>query len=115
MTKTTQKCANFIHILLGRRGHRTVRGHCMGCLCPSCVLLVYSLRKSTEFHIKGTERQRILFHFLLLIFSSFLQSLRFCPLPTISVQAAERPRRSQSIPQHYYPLKIIEEETCVMQ
>ena len=54
---------------LGRRGHRTNRGHCMGSFRLSCVRLVYFLRKSTEFHVKRTECQRILFHFLLVIFS----------------------------------------------
>ena len=68
-TETTQNCANFVGLLLGRRGHRTGCGHCMGRFCPSCVRLVYFLRKSTEFHVKRTECQRILFHFLLVIFS----------------------------------------------
>ena len=36
------------------------RGHCMGHFFPSCVRLVYFLRKSTEFHVKRTECQRIL-------------------------------------------------------
>ena len=35
-------------------------GHCMGRFCPSCIRLLYSLRKSTEFHVKRTECQRIL-------------------------------------------------------
>ena len=60
LTETTQKCTNFVDTLLGRRGHRTGRGHCMGRFCPSCVRLVYFLRKSTEFHVKRTECQRIL-------------------------------------------------------
>ena len=57
--------SNFI---VGRRGHRTGRGHCMGRFHPSCIRLVYFLRKSTEFHVKRTECQIILFHFLLVIF-----------------------------------------------
>ena len=32
----------------------------MGRLRPSCVRIVYFLRKSTEFHVKRTECQRIL-------------------------------------------------------
>ena len=39
----------------GTRGHITGRGHCMGRFCPSCVRLLYFLRKSTEFHVKRTE------------------------------------------------------------
>ena len=56
-------------LMVGRRGHRTGRGHCMGRFRPSCVRLVYFLRKSTDFHVKQTECQKILFHFLLVIFS----------------------------------------------
>ena len=36
------------------------RGHCMGRFRQSCVRIVYFLRKSTEFHVKRTECQRIL-------------------------------------------------------
>ena len=36
--------------------------------CPSCVHLLYFLRKYTEFHVKRTECQIILLHFLLPIF-----------------------------------------------
>ena len=60
LTETTQKCTNFVDTLLGRRGHKMGRGHCMGRLRPSCVRLLYFLRKSTEFHVKQTECQRIL-------------------------------------------------------
>ena len=60
LTETTQKCANFVDALLGRRVHRTGRGHCMGRFRPSCVRLVYFLRKSIEFYVKRTECQRIL-------------------------------------------------------
>ena len=52
----------------------------MGYFRPSCVRLVYFLRKSPYFHVNRTECQRIHFHFLLLIFSSFLQFLNFFPL-----------------------------------
>ena len=53
---------------VGRCGHKWGRETNMGRFRPSCVRLVYFLRKSTEFHVKRTECQRILFHFLLLIF-----------------------------------------------
>ena len=43
-----------------RKYRRTGRGHCMGRFRPSWVRLVYFLRKSTEFHVKRTECQRIL-------------------------------------------------------
>ena len=54
---------------LGRCGHKSGHGPNMGRFRPSCVHLVYFLRKSTEFHVKRTECQRILLHLLLLIFS----------------------------------------------
>ena len=54
---------------IGRSGHKLGRGPNMGHFCPSCVRLVYFLRKPTEFHVKQTECQIILLHFLLLIFS----------------------------------------------
>ena len=85
LTKTTQKCANFIDVLLGRCGHKSARRSCMGHFFSYCVRLVYFLRKSTEFHVKRTFCQIILFHFLLIIFSEFLRSLHFRPLPPISV------------------------------
>ena len=47
-------------LVVVRKGHRMGRGHCMGRFRPSCVRLVYFLRKSTEFRIKRTECQRIL-------------------------------------------------------
>ena len=55
--------------LVGRSGHKSGCGPNMGNFCPSCIRLVYFLRKSTEFHVKRTECQIILFHFLILIFS----------------------------------------------
>ena len=58
--------------LVRRREIELGRGPNMGRFHPSCVRLVYFLRKSTEFHVNRTECQRILFHFLLLIFSYFL-------------------------------------------
>ena len=54
---------------IGRGGLESGRGPNMGRFRPSFVRLVYFLRKSTEFHVNRTECQRILFHFLLLIFS----------------------------------------------
>ena len=57
--------------------------------------LVYLLRKSTEFHVNRTGCQRIHFHFLLLIFSSFPWLLCFHPLSNWT------PQRSRSTPQHY--------------
>ena len=49
---------------LGRSGHKLGRGPNMGCFFSSYVCLVYFLHKSTEFHVKQTECQRILLHFL---------------------------------------------------
>ena len=46
-------------------GSLTYYGFCFS----SCVRLVYFVRKSTDFNVNQTECQRILFHFLLLIFS----------------------------------------------
>ena len=60
----------------GTSGHKLGHGPNMGRFCPSCVRLVYFLRKSTDFHVKQTECQRVIFHFLPLIFLIFLQSLR---------------------------------------
>ena len=60
LTETTQKCASFVGSLLGRQGNRSGRGHCMSSFSSSCVHLVYFLRKSTEFHVKQAECQRIL-------------------------------------------------------
>ena len=54
---------------IGSCVHKLVRGRIMDRFCLSCVRLVYFLRKSTEFHVSQTDFQRILFHFLLLIFS----------------------------------------------
>ena len=45
---------------IDQQDSRTGHGHCMGRLRPSCVRLVYFLRKSTKFHVKQTECQRIL-------------------------------------------------------
>ena len=70
---------------VGSCGHKLVRGPNMSFFHLSCVRLLYFLRKSTEFHFKRIERQIIIIHFLLIIFSSFLQSLRFRPLPPTSV------------------------------
>ena len=60
---------------LGSCRHKLVRGPNTGRFFSSCVCLVYFLHKSTKFHFNRTECQRILFHFLLLIFSYLLQSL----------------------------------------
>ena len=66
--------------LVGRRGHGLGRRRIMSNFFLYCVHLVYFLRNSTEFCVNRTEFQRIHFHFLLLIFSSFLQFLNFFPL-----------------------------------
>ena len=50
----------------------------MGCFRLYFVRLVYFLRKSTEFHVKRRECQRILFHFLLLIYHD---SCNRCAIP----------------------------------
>ena len=44
-----------------------IQKHFQVCICPSCVCLVFFLRKPTEFHEMRTECQRklILIHFLL--------------------------------------------------
>ena len=84
--------------LVGRRGHGLGRRRIMSNFFLYCVHLVYFLRNSTEFCVNRTEFQRIHFHFLLLIFSSFLQSLRLCPLLLNSFLAAKRPWRSPNPP-----------------
>ena len=93
-----------INHILGSCKHKSVRGPNMGHFCLSCIRLVYFLRKSTEFQANQTECQRNLFHFLLLIFSYFLQSLCFRPLPLTSIVASKHPRRSQLLPQNSYCL-----------
>ena len=45
-------------------GHKLGRRPNMDHFCPYCVLLVYFLLKSKDLHVKRTECQRILFHFL---------------------------------------------------
>ena len=64
---------------LGRGVIESGCGPNMGCFRPSCAHLVYFLRKSTEFHVNQTECQKVLFHLLILIFLSFLQSLHSPP------------------------------------
>ena len=63
-----QMCANFLDRNIGRCGcnvgHRNNASH----FCLSCVRLVCFLRKSTECHDIRTECQRIIIHFLLLIY-----------------------------------------------
>ena len=51
--------------------HNDGHGHNAGYLCLFCVPLVCFLRKSTEFHDMRTECQRILIHFLLLIYHKY--------------------------------------------
>ena len=48
---------------------------------PSCVCKVYFLLKFTEFHDMRTECQKILFHFLLLIYHKSPDISKRCPLP----------------------------------
>ena len=60
---------NLSRVEVGRRGHKLGRRPNMGHFHPSCVRLVHFLRKYKEFDVKRSECQRILFHFLLLVFS----------------------------------------------
>ena len=51
----------------------------------SCILQLYFLRKSTEFHFLQTECQRILIHFLPLIYHKSPAIAKRCPLPIFHI------------------------------